>query len=173
MWGTYCTAAAFSCAIYQALYPPAKDVPKNKHRCCTSWKWTIVLFELSIISEWLITLFSWLFLRGQMLQLAGSQSRFVSVILMHSLPLLCLMIDYTYNQMPFIGTHAWLIFVVSLTYMIVNFVATKVSGVPIYEPITWDSPKGYIIPITFMFFSILLFFLCKQINNYKISRHNL
>ena len=53
-------------------------------------------------------------------------------------------------------------------YMIVNLVATKVRGKPIYAPIDWETFTGYISPFVIGIVSIIMHLGLSKINRMKL-----
>ena len=63
----------------------------------------------------------------------------LSMILDHSLPLTCLLLDYGFNLMPFVGKHAIVVGVFGFLYAMVNLTYEKVAGEGVYPFLMWDT----------------------------------
>ena len=135
------------------------------------WKYWIVLYQLSLTMELLICPFFWIFL----FKIADAQPRFQHGLLWlglrvdHSFPLICLLIDYCHNQIPFILRHISILCAVLLLYGALNIIITKTVE-PIYPPLSWDSVGSVMMGIVAFAAEVLIFLILHLTNKYKIRR---
>ena len=169
VWSIFNTLVTFGLGVYITLYPSLTSTTnlQIKNKKCSPWKWWVVLYEISFIQNIVVTIFFWGLLSEVLILEPRWWIRF-SYEINHSMPLICIFIDHIYNRMPIIGRHMWILLIYSLIYLFVNFIATKSRGKPLYKPITWNSPKGFIVPFVTLIFGVILFLSCKKINQYKI-----
>ena len=93
--------------------------------------------------------------------------RYLALILVHSVPLICLVTEYTMNQMPFVRCHHWVVSIICILYIIVNIVVTKLDG-PIYPDMKWDSLFNSIYPFGIWIVPLISFFMIWKFDeNYK------
>ena len=72
--------------------------------------------------------------------------RKLSLILDHSLPLFCLLIDFLFvNKIVIVRRHGYILFIVAFMYTILNFSVTVFGGNAIYLPLKWDSFLSYFL----------------------------
>ena len=143
-----------------------------------AWKFWTFLYQIAIILEIAITAVFWSILYPdpsvdickKSAPLGFHDLRCVNLLGDHSLPLLYLLIDYTYNTQPFLLRHLIPIFKLSVIYLIVNLAYTKTHDNPVYAPMDWDSVSGIVMPLGTLVVSIALFFLIYWINNRKLKK---
>ena len=96
----------------------------------------VILFELSISFGFAITLGFWTAIVPALIEKQKeldpeakepevSPALLLSILLDHSLPLTCLVLDYTFNQMPLIAKHAFTVGVAGFLYSMVNLAYVK------------------------------------------------
>ena len=106
-------------------------------------------------------------------EMKDHKSVIVEMCIDHSVPLLCLMLDYLFlNMIPFAKRHILALMTVNIAYMIVNLAATLVSGTPVYPPITWKDPMGIGLPVACMFIVLLIFICLECLTKRKLRRNN-
>mmetsp|Transcript_18400 Transcript_18400/g.31463 ORF Transcript_18400/g.31463 Transcript_18400/m.31463 type:complete len:102 (+) Transcript_18400:630-935(+) len=96
----------------------------------------------------------------------------VALIADHSLPLITLLIDYTFNSIPFVNRHFSMIGAICAIYMLVNYLYTQIAGKPVYYIMNWQWPTGVIVPILTVLVGVLLFFLITFLNTYRIKLYS-
>jgi hypothetical protein len=88
----------------------------------------------------------------------------------HSLPLICLLIDYIFvNSIPFVRRHAIILVNVVSFYLFINLSITKIRNKPVYEPISWDSFQSCITPFLLAIYGIIIFFILEYLTIIKIK----
>ena len=94
--------------------------------------------------------------------------RLLGLIMDHTFPLVVLLTEYIFlNSVPFINRHMPIVFGVGGLYMVFNMIYT-LTNEPIYDPITWNSPMGIIIPILTIAVSLGIFVLLRKITKHKL-----
>lgn len=114
-------------------------------------KWYIMLFQISLISEIIITLSFWTLLvpHEDFMEFRDRTctDRPVSCFMLyadHWLPLLLLLIDYAISHSVFLKRQWILIDLCSFVYLIYNFTWVKITGIPLYPMYNWYKPSAYI-----------------------------
>ena len=88
----------------------------------------------------------------------------------HIVPLLiCLSEFILMHSYPFYPRQILALFLFGFIYMIVNMTVT-LTGKPIYPRMTWDSPIGFILPVSCLFIAMLLQWVLTCINNCKLAK---
>lgn len=128
------------------------------------------MFELCLINELLITAFYWLALNNASLY-DDIVIHNISMAGDHIVPLGCLLIDYSFNLIPFCWRHLASIIFVNLVYMILNYSYYRITGNVIYDPIDWQSALGWSIPPMIAVGMVLTFGFLKCISDRKITRN--
>ena len=89
----------------------------------------------------------------------------------HLVPLIVLLIDFSFNCIPFIWRHFWVSMGVCLIYSIFNMVySLKYSQ--IYPVIDYKSTLGIIVPISVFFYIFFANWLLVFCSNKKLQRAN-
>jgi hypothetical protein len=57
---------------------------------------------------------------------------------------------------------------ISVFYLIMNFIYVRVTGIAIYPPITWDTTEGILTPLVALLASTLLFAIIERLNRFKL-----
>lgn len=101
------------------------------------WKWCVLVHQMSWMWETVITIIYWGLLFDNDLVTLFDWWDDLSI---HAFPLLCITLDWAMNGMQYEFKTIWIDVGSILLYGIVNFVATKTTGEPIYEEvISWES----------------------------------
>ena len=126
-----------------------------------SWKIFMVLFEMCFALEVIITLGFWVALWKPMSVMEEFKPvpKKLGLILDHSLPLFCLGVDYSINQVPFVKMHHWILSLICIVYLIINLLVTKISGVPVYPPMKWDTFFAFVTALALWIVPLLSFFM--------------
>jgi len=82
--------------------------------------------------------------------------RKVSLTMDHTVPFVCLIIDYFFNAIPFAHRHFSIIGGVAVIYIIFNWAYTKLFKA-IYHIFLWESFLDYIIPFSIYIVSLIFF----------------
>jgi hypothetical protein len=70
----------------------------------------------------------------------------LSLIIDHFLPFLCLTIDYIFvNTIPILKRHSVIMIIVITFYWITNFIFSKVTKMPVYQFIDFNTAGAYVI----------------------------
>lgn len=118
--------------------------------------------------------FYWLMLAKYDFTAEKPLMRKVGTIFDHSFGLICLLIDYTFNNIPVVSRHVWLLIVVMMSYLMVNFSVTKYRGKGVYGHMTdWESPVGIILPLLMFGIALAVFCAFKRFNDWKLRYNNI
>ena len=60
--------------------------------------------------------------------------------------------------------HIYIILVLSFIYLIVNLTFTKVTGIPVYAPMDWESVAGILTPLGVLVGAVVIFFIVDLLN---------
>lgn len=139
---------------------------KQKYSPLRAWKWFIFLYQLAFVYEIVITAFFWcvLFKGGERRNLV----HFITAIGAHSVPLAVLLLEYSYNTVPFCPRHAIFIFGIAVVYLGINYLVTVKTGTPVYPPMDWKSTMGIICPIGLLVGAILIFLMLYFVTKKKL-----
>uniref|UniRef100_A0A7S3IHY4 Uncharacterized protein n=1 Tax=Strombidium inclinatum TaxID=197538 RepID=A0A7S3IHY4_9SPIT len=148
------------------------DYPKQKFRCCRAWKIYSFLFPVTIITEFVLTVYYWVFLWHGYCEIDGTRyegddwpARCYSIVFDHSIPLLTLTIDLFLNMQPFIRRHVTMMTFLVFVYIVFNFLWTIITKNPIYDTMDWKSLKGIATPIILLFMVPIIYFIFEKLNN--------
>jgi hypothetical protein len=132
------------------------------------WKWHIVIFEIALVCELIISPYFWLLLWPSVYN-SGRSTLFIwTQSLVHSVPLIILLTDFIIlNWVPILLRHYCAVFFVTISYMIVNVTVTKVQGHAVYPGMTWDSLAGFVLPLVVAVASYGLFWVMTKCSNVK------
>ena len=67
----------------------------------------------------------------------------IELYLMHSVPLLLLLIDWYLHAPPFVLRHLPLLMLIGMIYMGVNIYVTLMTDRPVYPVFTWKDQKSF------------------------------
>lgn len=133
---------------------------EKKYNVFHLYKWASIMFQMTMLFELIIVPIFWgvilpgiLYSRHYHKGEEAPSMLFIIVggYLDHLIPIIVLMIDFSFNCIPFIWRHFWVSMVVCIIYSIFNMVYTlKVS--PIYPVIDYSSTLGIIVPISILFY---------------------
>lgn len=155
----YTSWGALGFAMYQnCVYQHKSEESKEKYKLFAPWKWWIVLFEISLCSQLLITPYYWILLR-KLHPFENTIYTKIEIVTDHTLPLVLLLVELTMNQIPFIFRHIYIGGLVVVTVILVNLIYTKVSGSPVYPMMNWNTVIGILIPLCVPAVGVLVFFL--------------
>lgn len=98
-----------------------------------------------------------------------SSIRQLSLVLDHSLPLFCLVVDYSINSMPFIKRHLWGIIFTVTFYILIDFAFVKLTGKIIYKILNWNDFFSFVLSLIALIICIVIFNLVYWINNKKLK----
>ena len=97
----------------------------------------------------------------------------LSKIIDNSVPMMLILIEFSYNAVPFCRRHLIFIIIIAILYLITNFTITKYLGQPVYQILDWNSTLGYIMPFAFIAYVVIVFLIVEWINSKKLIRNNL
>lgn len=101
------------------------------------------------------------------------KSMCLSKILDNSIPLTLILIEFSYNAVPFCRRHLIFIIGISVIYLVANFVISKKDGSPVYAILDWSSPLGFIVPFLLIAYAIVIFLMLEWISTKKLLRNDL
>jgi hypothetical protein len=135
------------------------DNPKKEHRnpyaCFEMWKWVTIVYQVALTWETVITIVYWSILWSTENHANHSWwYYFWRTALVHILPLVYLLIDYSMNRFYFEESHIWIITGTMVAYGGVNIAVTKITGKPVYGPLSWDSLFSWGLGLALLPFAI-------------------
>lgn len=138
-WGVWLT---FFTLVFGNLARKPRTQIKNK-RICRFWKVWTILYELTFVMEFTITLVFWTILYSgddkcnSKSPVGIHEIECVNYLGDHCVPIFCLLCDYTINVQPLVKRHVWIVIFAIILYLIVNISATFYRGEPVYAPMDW------------------------------------
>lgn len=168
---------------------------KDKYNIFHLYKWTTILYEMVVVYEFIIVPLFWTIIfpgyvaserrarNGDLPDVddfdrAQEEMRLgyiiVAGILDHSIPLIVLMIDFSYNCIPFLWRHFLCTLGVAIGYAIFNIIYSLHIDL-IYPILDYRTPFGALFPAlgllwTFLMYYMLVFFSQKKL---KMQKKNL
>ena len=140
------------------------------NRLLLSWKFFIILFQLSFLITITITVVYW----GMIHQTINMQhlnwKRKLSLYMDHSVPPCALLSDYLLGCSPFVRRH-FLIILLFCTFYISVLMAASINGYPPYTNIDWNTLSGTFMPILIMFLALILFYILEYLTRKKLKFH--
>ena len=127
----------------------------NKYSPFHLFKWSCILFEMAFLYEIVIVTCFWSMIFPALLVRMNKKNsnehydvRFMVVAGMcdHSIPLLCLLVEFTYNCTPFVWRHFHTTGLIAIMYMFFNAFFSLFIG-QIYPLIDWRSTVGILAPL--------------------------
>ena len=95
--------------------------------------------------------------------------RYVGGQFNHSVPICLLFFDWLFfSSKPFVRRHFYISFFIAIMYLLLNFLSTKITGIPVYPAMKWSGLLGYLIPLAFIPFGTLIFFILYFITKMKL-----
>ena len=168
-WGRYFTWFA----LVAGSFVKPSEPEQNVNSPWKAWKWYTILFHIGLSMEMVIVPFYWVLL--------NNKSRYSSAIPTykiilgigdHTLMLVLLLLDFATNCVPLCYRHFIIYAAVNSIYMVVNFVVTKVTGKPIYTPLSWNSPLSYMMPLFILIGMILIILLLRKLTEIKLKKYD-
>lgn len=166
------------------------EFDRSKYSIFHLYKWTTILFEMAVIYEFIIVPLFWaMIFPGIMVNRHNGMDVpditdfteeheeysmgfiIVAGVLDHSVPLIVLMIDFSYNCIPFLWRHFLVTLTVALVYVIFNMSWT-LSVDSIYPMIDYSSALGIVLPILCIIWTVLMYYLLVFISERKLKRSN-
>ena len=133
------------------------DFHHRKYTPFRAWKWYIFLYETALVYELIIAPFFWFVLYPGLPDVEGIL--FLSLVCDHSVPLAVLLVDYMFNQVPFAQRHLIPMLIMAAVYLVINYLCTKSSGVPVYPPMDWQTPFGIALPFLLALGALVIFYV--------------
>lgn len=93
-----------------------------------------------------------------------------SLVADHSLPLLCLIIEYCMTQMVFMKRHVMILAFIATFYLIINLSYSLAYRAP-YSWTDWHSVGGVFLHLGLFLIFILEFYLIEWLNRKKLLAH--
>jgi hypothetical protein len=90
------------------------------------------------------------------------------LILDHVLPIICLTIEFSINAIPFMRRHLFIILIITVIYLVINFLYVKMSGKLIYIIFKWRNITDFLLPAFLLVLGIIIFFSLEFISKIKI-----
>mmetsp|Transcript_22433 Transcript_22433/g.34705 ORF Transcript_22433/g.34705 Transcript_22433/m.34705 type:complete len:199 (+) Transcript_22433:325-921(+) len=147
----------------------------NRYSLSRAWKIYTILFEVTLTAEIIIVTYFWTSLyTGHCVRdrqvVEGWPVECWPTIMDHTLPLSFMLIADLVLLVPaFVRRHVVFVVIISIAYLITNFVSTEIEGYPVYLPINWHTTTGIIAPFVIVIIGIVLFLILEQLNKIKLK----
>lgn len=124
-------------------------------------KWLVILFELSMTFEFVITLNFWAILFKY--QEGTIYNKILINLAVHLVPFLLLLIEFVQNRIRFVFRHLVVAALILVGYSVINIILTLKRGEPIYPKVTYKNGISYVFLstalVTLVVGWILLYYL--------------
>ena len=164
------------------------EFEKDKYNVFHIYKWSIIFFQMAVVYELIIVPTFWFVILPGILYFQANQDNnpinidddqkymvenvgyfVVAGVLDHTIPIVVLMIDFSFNCVPFIPRHFLITISLGILYALFNITYTlKVE--PIYPSIDYREFKHYLYPVLSLAGSILLFYGVMFLSRWKLRR---
>ena len=124
---------------------------------------------MALIVEVIVTLVFWILLSPLINFEKIGTALYYQVIIDHSLPLACLLIDYSINAVPIIRRHLIGILIYGVIYLLINFSIVKITGYAVYPFLKWNDWSSILISAFLIVFSGITFLLLYLLNTKKLK----
>ena len=152
----------------------------NKYSLFHIFKWSCMLYEMAVLYELIIVTCFWSMIFPALLvrmnRESGAESydysyMFVAGMCDHSVPLICLLVEFSFSCSPFIWRHFLVTGFFAFSYAIFNAVFSLFFG-QIYPLIDWRSLVGIYTPICVAILSVAIQHLLINSTKKRLRRHN-
>lgn len=151
----------------------------DRYGCAQAWKWFIILFELSAVLWLLLSFMFWTQVwrkEKDRKDLGLVEQMFLSeLVTSHTLPPVCLLIDYAMNAVPFAKRHVVIVVPVTIINLLINIFihqfqsvhqkTDKASSTLLDE----SSPEAFIFLQLIFVLTIVWFFMLYALNQLKLN----
>lgn len=137
VWGTHATFITLffiSLTSYLDYVRKSLRIKQKSRTLIILNNLSLVLFELSISAEVVITAVFWIFLYND----PGNAKYRANSFMEHLNPLLVLLIEYVINPWQFRHQHTVFLVLMCFIYIPWNYLGTEIKGEPIYDIISWE-----------------------------------
>ena len=178
-WAVWSTFLTFAIGVYLSFFVNQSELKEqNKRSFCSAWKWWVYLYQQSLVWSILATLAFWSLIWPAMLASKGKTGERlkndvywkIEMILDHSTPLFCLLLDYSVNAIPMARRHVVPILATSTVYLLVNLIYVKASGRWVYKFLSWESFLTVLIALAIGLVMGLMHYCLFRINIYKLTK---
>lgn len=158
-WGMFFSCLFFVIGMRLAYKKEEEINDSNKYNFFAAWKWYIIMFEMTMTMNIVITVVFWSVIT-QYKDVFNRPAAFLAYTsYTHSLPLVTFLFEYSLHTVPVIKRHIIIIFTIGVLYALINLTHTKISGNPIYPPLSWDTVASVMFGIGVVVFSVVSFSL--------------
>ena len=149
VWGVWMTMIYFLFAtITHVRYEQKPHAQRDSHSMWHSWKWHSSLFMTALLWECVIASVYWTILYpSDRARLKGDVAKNIWNVFDHAVPIIVLFTDWFLNRIYFEWNQLYPNMIIFLFYGLVNLTVTYVTGVPVYEPMSWDSVGSWFLAL--------------------------
>ena len=164
----YLTIWAFMiCWAYSLLVIVWADAPAKSMK----WKIIYILGELGFAAEMMICPFFFLVLFPIMLKVMDMSTSFILYnILIHLIVPILMWLEIIFSNIAFPNTHKVFLYILTVSYLVNNFVWTMYLKRPIYPPIDWVNISSYILCGFAILMTLGGFALGGRIHRWKLNK---
>ena len=167
-WGIFFTAITFIILfVFTIRGASSRTTESSPYSPWKTWKWGVFCFETSLTFELIITVFFWAVLFPLM------KGRDPLMFIDHITPVVCLLIEYSMNRMPFTMKHAKVSVGILLIYGVVNIAKTVATGEPVYPPLNFKDVMSYVYSVLLIGFEVLNYFALTHLTQWKLKKMGL
>lgn len=163
VWGVHLTF--LSCVLISILaYCDRNTISFRGYKYF--WRFTLVLFEIMMSTNVVITIVFWVFLFPEVDMSMYSFAGKLDMVWTHCVPCVVTLIEYSMNAWRFKNSHWVVLLIFGLVYGLVNLIGTLIYG-PIYPIITWKDFMSYIFILVICLMEVGLHFLFSKISHWR------
>lgn len=135
----------------------------DKHNL-TLREWALVTTEIALTLTIVAALFYWSFVRDEMLRTYNWDRRpdrnfMIFMSFLHIAPLVMVALNFLLSDIEFLKRDVAMIALIAVTYIIFNFAVSKLSGLPVYQFLTWYDARSFVSAIVFILLLAGIFML--------------
>lgn len=125
-------------------------------------------FETALTFELIVTLFFWAVLFPDMTESDKSDPfEFID----HIAPIVILIIEYSFNRIPFNMKHCPVSVGILVFYGIFNMAWTFTTGIPVYDPLNFKDLMSYVWIVLLLGLEVLGYFTLTHLSRWKNSKN--
>ena len=160
------------------------EVENNKYSIFHLYKWATILYEMALVLEFIIVPIFWIVIFPGLLKNRHDgvdlpdiddmrdDEKFsyavVAGVLDHTVPLVVLLIEFSYNCIPFLWRHFLLTLAVVVIYAVFNIIYT-LSVHQIYPMIDFTQATDYLITLATIVWTVAMYYLAVKLSQRKLK----
>ena len=169
-WGMALSCFFFAIGMRLSFKKDEEINDVNKYNFFAAWKWYIVVFELTMCMNIVITIVFWAVIAASKDVFSRTGFFLAYTTYIHSVPLITFIIEHCIHPIPVIKRHIVIVLPIGIFYTIMNLTHAKITGKPIYPPMSWDSVASVSFGLGVVVFAVASYFFVYWINQKKLKR---